>query len=263
MSFRERSRERTKAAKQFYGGSGFDADAQAYFTSVGLIDSAYTAPISQFVLDLKSAALWSKFDRLWILANANATAALTCIKSLEVATPINNPTFTAGQGYAGNGTSSYLNSDFNPTSAAGNYTQDNAHLSVFSRTQGTAGVDLGSEGPNSYCGPRLAGNVFNYSVNGGAGSVANGNSVGHFISSRTGALLLSAYEDGVLLESDNTASIGLPNRNFCILAQNTGGGVFSFSNHQLALVSIGSGFNAAEASDYYDAVSTLKTAIGF
>jgi hypothetical protein len=251
-------------------GPTYDSDMQAYITATGLSDQTYIDALNTFIIDLKAASVWTKFDRLWVLANAGATPALTCLKSLELATAVNTPTFTAGQGYAGNGTSSYLDLEFAPDPDGVNYTLDSAHVSLFSRTNAAANVfDMGIGTP-AYTA------IVTRFANGNALAIVNGNNVapafataavansqGLYQASRTGAASTTHYKDGASIATSNHASTSLSTTKMflgCISNANTPA---DFSSRQFALASIGAGFNDTEAAAFDVCVDTLKTAIGF
>jgi hypothetical protein len=251
-----------------------DADAQAYFDAAGVTNPTYTAAINTFVIDLKAASLWTKFDRLWILANEDATAALTCVKSLEAATPVNTPTFTAGQGYTFNGTSNYLDSGFIPASSAVVYTQNSAHLSVFSRTNPAVGAgqsEIGIDNPGlSTLMTRWSNGNFLASINtdhtvGSYMQSGNASSVGLFVGSRTAAGAQESYKDDTSQATGTQAAydITLMVQPFFIGATSTLGSGARFSEKQLAMATIGAGFSDAEVVAFDTCVDTLKTAIGF
>jgi len=255
-------------------GPSFDADAQAYFDEVSLSDPAYTVPINQFVLDLKAASLWTKFDRLWVLANADATAALTCIKSLEVATPVNTPTFTAGQGYAGDGTTSYLDTNFVPSTDGVNYAQDSAAVIDYIRTANnqSGGYDIATTGGghNSWLISRFTADFTAYASNNtGAGDLASvvvANGVGLYISTRVAASGAGAqvlYKAGSSIATGTQASTGLPTASFFIGGRNNGGTPAQISNGQHSLVGFSSALNASDVTAFGTAFGTLQTAIGF
>jgi len=101
------------------GGSGFDSDYQAvlnYGTSLG-----YTLPSvgqrtkqNQLMLDLKAGGIWNKLDTFAVFAtDGNSNFALIDWKRLSLYTAVNSPTFTTNSGFRGNGTSSYINTNFN------------------------------------------------------------------------------------------------------------------------------------------------------
>src|SRR5690606_39788847 len=90
---------------------------------------------------------WGALDGLYVLAAHDAQAARINWKDpANVATTINAPTFTADRGYQGDGSSSSLDTNFNPVSASQNYQQDACHLGVWPLTdrRGSNDLDLGS-----------------------------------------------------------------------------------------------------------------------
>jgi hypothetical protein len=114
------------------GGVVFDADYQAvlnYATSLGytLPSSGQQVKQNQLMLDLKSGVIWSKLDTFAMFATDGSEAfSRICWKRLITMTAINSPTFTTNVGWNGNGTSSYIDPLFNPSTFGGNYTLNNA-----------------------------------------------------------------------------------------------------------------------------------------
>ena len=115
-----------------FGGSSLDADYQAVLTYA--IAQGYTLPSSgqqakqsQLVTDLKIAGVWNKLDTFAIFAtDGNEAFSRICWKRLITMTAINAPTFTTNVGWNGNGTSSYIDPLFNPSTFGGNYSLNNA-----------------------------------------------------------------------------------------------------------------------------------------
>lgn len=122
--------------------AGSDADAQAIF-------GAFTTPpddtrkglINAYVLALKAGGVWNSLDGLYVFAAADSQAALINWRNpgTHDATLVNAPTFTQDRGFTGNGTNSYVNSNFNPSTAGGLYVQNSAHISARSLTDLGAG----------------------------------------------------------------------------------------------------------------------------
>jgi hypothetical protein len=114
----------------------FDADYQAvldYATTQG-----YTLPSAsqqllqnQLVVDLKDGSIWSKLDTFAVFAtDGNSDFALIDWKRLSQYTAINSPTFTTNDGFRGNGTSAYIDTNFN-ISAGTNYLQNDASRTMW------------------------------------------------------------------------------------------------------------------------------------
>jgi hypothetical protein len=127
------------------GGGGFDADYQAvldYATTQG-----YTLPSSgqqtlqnQLLVDLKAGGIWSKLDTFAVFAtDGDIDFALIDWKRLSDYTAVNSPTFTSNQGFQGNGTSSYINSNFNPTTQGVNFVLNSASVWTYKYILGTIG----------------------------------------------------------------------------------------------------------------------------
>jgi hypothetical protein len=127
----------TNAVSSVYLGSnlvwsGMDADYKAildYATTQG-----YTLPSAsqqllqeQLLIDLKDAGIWSKLDTFAVFAtDGDSDFALIDWKRLTDYTAINSPTFTSNEGFTGNGTSSYIDTNWNPATQGVNYTQNDA-----------------------------------------------------------------------------------------------------------------------------------------
>jgi hypothetical protein len=117
----------------------FDPDYQAvlnYATS-----QSYTLPSAsqqilqnQLVLDLKDGGIWSLMDTIYVYAtDGDRDYAKLNWKSpsLFFCTEINSPTFTTNQGFIGNGTSSYLNTNWNSVTNGVNFQLNNASMVIY------------------------------------------------------------------------------------------------------------------------------------
>lgn len=130
------------------GGAVYDATYQAvlnYATTQG-----YTLPSAsqqiiqnQLVIDLKDAGVWSKLDTFANFAtDGSSDFALIDWKRLTQYTAVNSPSFVSNQGFKGNGTSSYIDTNFNAFLHGVNYQQDNASRGLYMfLADGTAALD--------------------------------------------------------------------------------------------------------------------------
>ena len=125
--------------------SSFDADYQAVLNrAVALGFNLPLAPQqiiqNNLVLALKAGGIWNKLDVLYIFAN-NALNGFEFARlnwknpNVNLATLINPLTFTANQGFTGNGSGSYINTNFNPAIGTNNYVLNNASRHIFVRNQ--------------------------------------------------------------------------------------------------------------------------------
>ena len=124
--------------------SSFDADYQAilnYATTNG-----YTLPTpgqrvlqNALLVSLKNAGVWAKLDTFANFATDGSTQfALIDWKRLTQYDASTGPTFTANEGFMGNGSSSYIDTNFNPSTQNTNYILNNAsrYAYVFSGANG-------------------------------------------------------------------------------------------------------------------------------
>jgi hypothetical protein len=130
-------------------GFAYDADYQA------ILDYAttnnYTLPSdeqklkqNQLLIDLKYAGVWNKLDTFANFATDGSTQfALIDWKRLVQYNASTGPTFTSNEGFTGNGTSSYIDTNFNPaTSGGSNYTLNNASRYLYMyMASGTSSLD--------------------------------------------------------------------------------------------------------------------------
>lgn len=251
------------------GTAVYDADASAYFAAAGIISDPYLSGINQFVIDLKTANLWNKLDRIWLFANQDAMAAITCLKSHSAASLVNSPAFTIGEGFAGNGSTSYINTGFIPTIHGIQFSQNSASLTFYSRTSGGSGRDIGAFATTGSHSAQLIANFGDNTsyleLNGpqaSFASAANANASGLYMGVRTGANAVAIYKNGTSIASGSIASTGMPNRPIFIGAYNDGG-ANNPTGRQFALCSFGSGFDSSQAALFSTFVNALKTTIGF
>ena len=136
-----------------YSDSAIMADTYAIFSTPALaffarlatqpsaaLQVAYNNLINSLVAD----GIWSALDVLYVFAtSASATALTNLVSSSFTATPVGVPTFTAGVGFSSSGTGNYLTSNYNPHTAGGNLSEDNAFVSVWSGdAQATSGNSI-------------------------------------------------------------------------------------------------------------------------
>ena len=93
------------------------------------------------IRELKVAGVWDKLDVFYVFATDNsALATLNWIDpSAHRATLHSSPSFVAKKGFEGDGSSSYLSLNYNPSTDAVNYTQDNASIGVYTNGDNNVG----------------------------------------------------------------------------------------------------------------------------
>ena len=251
------------------GGASYGAYTTAFYNVVVAGGGSLTAAELGYLTTFETAlgADMAEFDRLWIHGLSDPIAAKTSFvnPSSTKITAVNSPTFTANQGYQGNGSTSYLDSNFAQNSAT-KYTKDLSSYGVYVLNTQTADISILMGVVNT--------NITQFSPNFSAvnqslfSTNATGNSLGtfqlhqgfHFIR-RTASNLTTYYRNGILISTDATSSANLNSDNWFILARSVLGTPSLFSPNKISLSFIGSG--AINQSNFYNASQTLGTSIGW
>ena len=121
--------------------SGFTTEYKAVLAEG--VAQGYTLPsagqqVKQNILlnTLISSGVWAKLDTLFVLAN-DGGASFACINwknpTGTKATLVNSPTFTSNAGFTGNGTSSYIDTNYNPSGSL-NYKLNDASRYIYVKT---------------------------------------------------------------------------------------------------------------------------------
>lgn len=249
---------------------GFDADYQAVLnrgTTLGYSLPTGTALSSgdTLVRDLKSAGVWDKLDLFYVFAtNGDSDFATLNWKTPASfqATKVNAPTFTSLEGFTGDGATSYLNTNWNPTDNGLNYVQNSASFGFYARQICSAS--------DARIGSRVAFNnkmsydfgTVSFQINQNTqDSFAGNNSSGLRHINRSGSASAQRYINGSINGTTSTLSSSPNNFDFYLLAINSGGSALLFSNNQLSIAFAGADLSA-EASDFFTAIETYMDAIG-
>lgn len=117
----------------------------AIFLGYSLPSIDQQAKQNTFLVTLKTIGVWNKLDVLYVFAQ-NGSSAFATINwknpSANQSTLINAPTFVTDGGFKGNGTSNYIDTNFNPATQGVNYTLNNASRYFFTHAiSGTSAFD--------------------------------------------------------------------------------------------------------------------------
>ncbi|EKU99768.1 hypothetical protein Lepto7375DRAFT_1839 [Leptolyngbya sp. PCC 7375] len=248
-----------------------DPDAAAYIAALaGTYSQAETDAINDFFVGIKADGLYSKAGMMLLLAADTASDGLIWMNNPSVSATNNGASFTARQGFTGNGSNAYIDTGFNPASGA-NYTLNSASLGVYIRTNVSEDAyDIGAQTSGSsdrnYIASRWGDGNHYAQINDGSGSTwttaSSPDSRGLWLSSRTIAIAKETSRDAVLQDADNSTSDGLTSQNIYVLALNNGGSRAGESSKQVGFVWIGDGLSASEVSNLNARVATLLTAFG-
>lgn len=212
------------------------------------------------------ANILAKLDGLYILAAADAQAARrNLVQDLYSATAVSSPTFTADRGYTGNGSSSYLETNYNTSSSGGVYAQNSAHAGVWSLTAGAlGGAGFGHAVASGFgCAvyPRFTDNKAYGFLNGTAtlagasATVATG--LGYTCVVRPDASNILLYRDNSQIGTIARASAAMLNSTLNVVREGNG-----YYAGQIAAAHFGAALSLAEEQDLYAAIQTYLQAVG-
>lgn len=201
-------------------------------------------------------ACGSVLDALYVLATNNKTTAFLnlCGTSYGLTETV-TVTCTVDVGCAGNGTTGFLNTGFNPSTATTpNFAQNSASLGVYiqnNRTTNAADVAIGASdaGGSVYAYIQPLQVTYQYDMNAGNfPSAANTSTRGAWAQTRTAVSTLAVYKNNATtLTTSSGTSSAVVSQNLFILALNGSGGAGSLSADQISFAFIGAGLTSTQA----------------
>lgn len=209
------------------------------------------------------AGVWTKLDALYVTAAADAQASLlNWVSTSYTLVPTNSPTFTIDRGYAGNASTSYLDTQFDPTTAVGaKYTQDSAYAGFWSRTSTAAGAAFGwfdgTDGMTIQA--RTAGDIMGARANQtNSLTAANTDGIGLYGVARSASNAMRIAKNGVTANTGANASTALNSAPFLIGRT----AAASYTEVQVAAAMLGGNLSDVEELAAYNALNTYLVAIG-
>lgn len=221
------------------------AKAQAYFARAGGLSSAQKKRIDTLIRGLIADGDWPLFDNILLFANETQGAALIDLVSLRAATAVNSPTFTSGQGFAGNGTTSYINTNWNPSTMGVAYALNSSHIAVYDRTARSDAASVVSAGVNATnvanVNPRFnstSGGVLNNVA--GISAAAPANAAGWWCVTRSDSVNTFVFRNGVQHTTGGAdTSVAIPNGAVFVGGRNNAGALELGTTDQHAIFTAG------------------------
>jgi hypothetical protein len=250
-----------------------DPDAVALFAAMTVQpNAARQRLISDTIVALKAAGVWSLLDAVWFMAahdeqasrlNWKAPASFTLSEQGVI-------TFTVDRGWQGDGSSGYLDTGWTPSVHGVNYTQNNASLGVYSRTDTDGGIDFSAR-QTSPAPSRLinfamrlsgvTGGMINGPLSGGL-TAAIANSLGLGAMRRTASNAQQVFRNGVELAANATLSEALVAIPPYIGARNNDGVAELYTTRQYALAFTGAAMSTTQQLALYSTTQAYMTAVG-
>jgi hypothetical protein len=223
-------------------------------------------PLQDLINGLTSDGIFAKLDRLWIFAQPTEGEALVDLVASATATAVNSPAFAANVGFTGDNATSYVNSNFNASTAGGNYARDSATLFLWCNTatgesnNGIAGLSTGDaftymdlrDGATSYFAINDS-DWASFDFN-----ASDTNCQAFYSMNRNGGTSSTAYKNGSSVQTSVNASAALPNSNFVFCFST----FLGFSPNQVCCAGFGGSLNATEQANLYTRLRTYMTAVG-
>jgi hypothetical protein len=241
-----------------------DPDCAAFLTATGITDPTISGAICTLVTSLKAQGIWAKMDAIYPFVGGTATTHMYNLKNPANTNAAFRLSFTGGwthnsNGITGNGLNATANTFVNNLMLSIN----SCHISTYSRTNvEQSSVDIGSGGFSSglHHGLRFTGiGAFMRTYLSGTPSVANLNSQGLYVSTRTASNLSKMYKNGSTIITSSLSSVSQNSENIFIGAYQ--GGSF-FSTRNMSFTTIGSGLTDSDAASMYTIVQTFQTTLG-
>lgn len=250
-----------------------DALAATWFAACAsggsTVSAADKVKWNAFISGLRTDGLLATADIIAPFGAASSVQALIDIVGSRALSPVSAPTFAAYGGYTGNGSSSYVNLNFNPSTAGGHYALGSASVGVYIRTNrapgggGTQMGDVGCQDGSTYILPLYTDDNVYFGVNESSTlvSAASPGSSGFWVASRTSTTALAGYRNGSQIAAGpgGTATSITATALYAGISLRTS----VFSTDQIALYWVGSGLDATQNANLYTRVQTLAAALGW
>ena len=255
----------------------FDVDALAFFNRVtaagGSLSATEKTAVDTLVKQMKLDGTWTPMKAIYPMVGASAEACSQNLKSSSFTGTFTSGWTFASTGATANGTSAYMDTQFNPTLHLTNQIQ--SHLSVYSRTQNSSksSIDIGCydvAGNKPFCASmyyngvsqKFGGHKGLYPLN--FTTINNTDTTGLLLSTRTTDAEINLFQDGTKLVTNTTSVTGLlyPNLNAWLGGYNrTPSSGDQYSVLQCAFASIGDGLTDTQAGNFYTAVQAMQTTL--
>lgn len=254
----------------------YDTDTIAWWNAViangNNVSASRLSIVNTFIVAEKNAGLWTLTDDYWGFFAENSIQGLTSLKQRRLAVAVNTPTFTTDRGYDTNGTTSYVNLVFVPSTDALSMTVNSTHAEIYERSNVSANANamgVGSTSARAFSVvPRNVGNA-NGAANSNSGTftlpAADSRGLTQF--GRNGSLVTDLYgaKNGVdMTRTVNPTLVGtpLPAHNFVVGAFNNAGSIISLRASSYGYASVGAALSGAQRLARYTNVQAWATSVG-
>ncbi len=250
------------------GGVSFGDEYQAVYDTFSTKPSnEIAAAQNTMVVSLVDADIWVKLDLFYLFAQTSFGDALTnwINPGTFNGTLVNAPAFVALEGFTGNGSNSYIRSNWIGSSDAIKYLLDDAGASVYVRTDvNESAYELGATNSTRFLGlqSRNSNTLFTRINDDTWGSVANLDSKGFYSSNRVGANQVLTYKNGVEIIDAANVSTDISTRELFICCLNNAGTPGNFSTKQISNIAVHGSLTVGEVVAYKNAIEAYMDSNG-
>jgi hypothetical protein len=258
---------------QWQRAAGVDAATTAWVSAVtgagGTVSGTQQTRVDNLIKALKSGPTtgtnyFTLLDRLWLFAGESIHQQARCdvITATLGLTEVNSPTLSAN-GYTGNASTMSLDTGFNPGGGGVKYLRDSASMMFYAKTAADVNHCFMGSTDTSGGSYTLADDANGCEVNGTAFPGPSITQPGMWVLSRTGSAGFTDYHNAVAGSVRSSASNGIVNNKFHILASTDfTGAANSFSSDTVMMAAIGGGLTAAQAIELSNIINAYMTAWG-
>ena len=254
-----------------------DADVLSWRDTIvaagGSVSVAILSIASRFVADEKASGAWGLTDDYWPFWGENLIQATVSLKQRRTVTLVNAPAFTARRHFATNGTSSYLDTGFIPSTHKIAASTHNVRLAVYLRDNLSSNSYAAGAGSSSNRALRLrprSSSVAYLDANSNSGTytLPAATSAGYTAGSRDAASGANSYgyKNGVAMVQTvaptGFGSASLPVVSIFVGGYNAGGVLTGPRATSIGFMTVGATLSAAQELAQYNAVQAWATALG-
>lgn len=249
-------------------GTAFNTRALVVFPS---LDALHQDANMALICGLVADGVWPKLDALYQLATQDqGVANLNLVSSSFTINPVASPAWVADRGYTGVEGSTTVHLDTTSTFASGNYTTNDAHVSLWCNTAGqsngnTMGETGGAGGLVAIV-PRSTLDQSQFFINTTSTPpfVASTDGRGHYIANVDSGTTLTGYKNGSAVVGPTAVTVVAPwgGPLFILAANNFPGAVIQGSLDQVSAASYGGALTSTDAAHLYARERTYMTTMG-
>lgn len=250
----------------------YDGTAQLWFDALRTaniaIGGSRRAIVSSFFRAEKNSGGYQLTDDYWALWGESSGQSLLSLKQLRTATAVGSPTFNADRDVTLNGTSSYVNTGFVPSTAGINLTGTNQRMAVYERTNVNANTSSMAAFTSSTVNMKMVtrtGTTLQGTLNSGTASFSITDGRGYSAISRSGGgTTMSAYKNGAQLTNVTGLTVGSTALAIALYigARNNAGTADNFRATSIGFACAGGPLSAAQELAQYSAVQAWAAAVG-